>query len=127
MADNETTQSATLATLPAGVTYAFDELTGGVKVARSKTGFGVDGSYVAREPLITVNVLAAILLGIVVRVAEQYFGFAWDEFSLTAAGAIAVAVATWLARKGVWSPASHEQEVEAAYADGLGAQDRPGA
>lgn len=66
-----------------------------------------------REPLITVNVLAAILLGIVVRVAEQYLGFAWDEFSLTAAGAIAVAIATWLARRGVWSPASVERTVEA--------------
>ena len=37
MADNETTQSATLATLPAGVTYAFDELTGGVKADISRT------------------------------------------------------------------------------------------
>jgi hypothetical protein len=58
VADNETTQSATLATLPAGVTYAFDELTGGVKVARSKTGFGVDGSYVdvsASDPLPVVQ------------------------------------------------------------------------
>jgi hypothetical protein len=72
-----------------------------------------------REPLITVNVLAAILLGIVVRVAEQYLGFAWDEFSLTAAGAIAVAIATWLARRGVWSPASVERTVEAHAAQSL--------
>lgn len=72
-----------------------------------------------REPLITVNVLAAILLGIVVRVAEQYLGFAWDEFSLTAAGAIAVAIATWLARRGVWSPASVVKAQQQAYQVGV--------
>lgn len=44
MADNSTTQSGTLATLPAGETYGFDDVDG-VKIARSKTGFGADGSY----------------------------------------------------------------------------------
>jgi hypothetical protein len=72
-----------------------------------------------REPVITVNVVAAILLGIIVRAAEQYFGFQWDEFSLTTAGAIAVAAATWLARKGVWAPSTVKRETGRAYQQGL--------
>lgn len=72
-----------------------------------------------REPLLTVNVVAAILLGIIVRAAEQYLGFQWDEFSLTAAGAIAVAVATWLARRGVWAPSTVKRETGRAYQQGL--------
>lgn len=74
MADNETTQSATPATLPAGVTFAFDELTGGVKVARSKTGFGVDGSYVdvsESNPLPVVATALGTLTGAVDETAPS--------------------------------------------------------
>jgi high-affinity Fe2+/Pb2+ permease len=80
-----------------------------------------------REPVLSINVVAAILLGAVVTLTTDRLGWAWDEYTLSLAGVGTLAIATWLARKGVWSPASHEQEVEAAYADGLGAQDRPGA
>lgn len=65
MADNETTQSTTPATLPAGVTFGFDDVDG-VKIARSKTGFGVDGSYTdvsSSDPLPVEDAAAAALLG----------------------------------------------------------------
>lgn len=48
MADNSTTQSSTLATVPAGEVYAFDEVTinaVAVKVGRNKIGYGADGAY----------------------------------------------------------------------------------
>lgn len=44
MADNVTTQSGTLATVPAGATFAFDEI-GGALYGRSKIGIGPDGAY----------------------------------------------------------------------------------
>lgn len=57
MADDVTTQSGTLASVPAGGVYAFD-LINGVLYARSKTGWGADGSYVdvsAANPLPVVQ------------------------------------------------------------------------
>lgn len=57
MADNTTTQSGTPATVPAGEVFGFDDVDG-VKIARSKTGFGVDGSYTdvsAADPLPVVQ------------------------------------------------------------------------
>lgn len=44
MSENVTTQSATLASAAPGEVFAFDDIAG-VKVARSKTGFGAPGSY----------------------------------------------------------------------------------
>lgn len=64
------------------------------------------------EPVITVNVIAALILGVVVKVTEQWY--AWDEFSLTLAGIVTLAVATWFARNGVFSPATHEADVQEA-------------
>ena len=66
-----------------------------------------------KEPVITVNVIAALALGVIVRATEEW-GFAWDEFSLTVAGVIVLTIATALARHGVFSPFTHEQEVDAA-------------
>ncbi len=65
-----------------------------------------------REPVLTVNVVAALILAVVVKVSEPHF--AWDELSLTIAGLVTLAAATWLARQGVWSPVSHDEAVEEA-------------
>lgn len=65
-----------------------------------------------REPVLSANVLAAILLGLFVKATEQAGLYTWDEFSLTAAGVIALAIATWIARSLAWAPASVERTVE---------------
>ena len=57
MADDVTTQADELASVPAGLTFAFDEVDGKL-IARSKTGWGADGSYVdasAANPLPVVQ------------------------------------------------------------------------
>lgn len=57
MADNVTVQSDAPASAAAGTVFAFDEIAG-VKHARSKTGFGADGSYTdvsASDPLPVVQ------------------------------------------------------------------------
>lgn len=67
MADNETTQSDALASLPAGVTFGFDDVDG-VKIARSKTGFGENGTYTdasATNPLPVVDAALGTLAGAV--------------------------------------------------------------
>jgi hypothetical protein len=63
-----------------------------------------------KEPVITVNVIAALMLAAFVKVTESY-GFVWDELSFTIAGVIALSIATWVARSGVFSPLTHDAEV----------------
>lgn len=65
-----------------------------------------------KEPVITVNVIAAVLMASFVKVVEETTSFQWDELSLTVVGILFLSGATWLARKGVFSPFTHEQEVE---------------
>ena len=67
-----------------------------------------------REPVITINFVAAILFGAIVTLTERNAWMTWDEFSLTAFGGICVIAATWLARRGVFSPDTHAAEVEEA-------------
>jgi hypothetical protein len=66
-----------------------------------------------QEPVITVNVIAAIALGAVVTVLDR-MGVALTETELLLLGTAFVAGATWLARRGVFSPATHAAEVETA-------------
>ena len=67
-----------------------------------------------QEPVITINLAAAVILGIVVAATENWNLFQWDELSLSMAGFIALIIATGLARRGVFSPATHAAEVEEA-------------
>lgn len=67
----------------------------------------------AGEPVITINVVAVLILGAVVSITERW-GFQWDETTLTLAGLVAFGAATWLARQNVFSPATHEREVDEA-------------
>jgi hypothetical protein len=67
------------------------------------------------EPVITINVVAAIGFGIVVTVLGR-MGITLDETEMTLLGAAFFVGATWLARRGVFSPETHEKEVtEALY------------
>lgn len=72
-----------------------------------------------KEPVLSVNLLAAILLGFIVKATEQAGIYQWDEFSLTAAGVITLAVATWLARQLAWAPASVATVTEQAHQEGF--------
>lgn len=72
-----------------------------------------------REPVLSANVLAAILLGLFVKATEQAGLYTWDEFSLTAAGVIALAIATWIARSLAWAPASVVEAQRKAYDVGV--------
>lgn len=67
-----------------------------------------------QEPVITINLAAAVILGVVVSVTENWDLFTWDEMSLSLAGFITLVIATWLARRGVFSPVTHASEVETA-------------
>lgn len=67
-----------------------------------------------KEPVLTVNTVAAILLGVVVVGSERYLGIVWDEFMLTVAGLVTISAATWLARRGVFSPVTHDEAVDEA-------------
>jgi hypothetical protein len=68
-----------------------------------------------REPVITVNVVAALALGAVVLVLER-LGIMLSEVELGMLGAAAFVAATWFAREGVFSPATYDQDVtEALY------------
>ena len=67
------------------------------------------------EPVITVNVVAAIMFGIVITLLDR-MGISLTETELTLLGSAFFVVATWLARQGVWSPDAHDAEVaEALY------------
>ena len=66
-----------------------------------------------REPVITINLVAAIMFGVVVTVLER-MGISLAETELVLLGSAFLAGATWLARRGVFSPATHEAEVEEA-------------
>ena len=66
-----------------------------------------------QEPALTRSIIAALILGAIVTFGEK-FGIVFDEFTLTLLGVVAVVATGWLIRQGVWSPASHEAEVETA-------------
>ena len=66
-----------------------------------------------REPVITVNLVAAIMFGVVVTVLER-MGVSLAESELVLLGSAFAVVATLLARQGVFSPDTHEEEVETA-------------
>lgn len=67
-----------------------------------------------QEPVVTVNLAAALILGAIVTVTERLGVYAWDEMSLGLAGFGALIAASWLARRGVFSPATHEADVKTA-------------
>lgn len=66
-----------------------------------------------KEPVITTNVLAAVLLGAVVLILER-LGVQLSEVELALLGSVFVIVATYIARAGVFSPDSYYQ---ALYSD----------
>ena len=66
-----------------------------------------------REPVITINVAAAIAFGILVTLLERA-GITLAETELTLLGAAFLAGATWLARRRVFSPDSYYADVDAA-------------
>lgn len=65
------------------------------------------------EPVITINLIATVLFGITITVLDRV-GVQLAEIELTLMGIVFLSVATWLARAGVFSPATHKAEVEAA-------------
>jgi len=66
-----------------------------------------------KEPVITVNFLAAIGFGAVLTVLER-MGVSLSEVELTLMGTGFLVVATWLARKGVFSPDTYYADVDTA-------------
>lgn len=66
-----------------------------------------------KEPVITINLVAAIGFGVVVTVLERA-GISLSETELTLLGAAFLAGATFLARAKVFSPDTYEADVEAA-------------
>jgi hypothetical protein len=66
-----------------------------------------------REPVITVNLVAAIMFGIVLTVLERS-GVTLSETELVLLGSAFLAVATWLARRNVFSPEAYYEDVDAA-------------
>lgn len=62
------------------------------------------------EPVITINVIAAIGFGIVVMLLERT-GVSLSETELMLMGSAFVIGATWLARRGVFSPVTHDAAV----------------
>lgn len=75
--------------------------------------------YTSGEPVITTNVIAAIILGLVVMLSSR-FGVVWDEEMLILGGAATLAIATAFARMQVFSPRTHALEVGEAYDAGVG-------
>ena len=70
-----------------------------------------------REPVITINVVAALALGAVVLLLER-LGVTLSEVELGMLGAAAFVAATWFARQGVFSPATYQRDVsEALHAE----------
>lgn len=67
-----------------------------------------------KEPVVTVNVIAALILAVIVKASQEWLGVEWDELMLTIAGITALSAATYLARRGVFSPFTHDVEVKAA-------------
>jgi len=63
------------------------------------------------EPVITINVLAAVGFGVLVTLLQRA-GITLDETELTLLGSAFLVGATWLARRGVFSPVTHESEIE---------------
>ena len=66
-----------------------------------------------KEPVITINLVAAILFGVTVTVLERS-SIVMSETELVLLGSAFLAVATWLARRGVFSPETYNEDVEAA-------------
>ena len=66
-----------------------------------------------REPVITINVLAAVALGVVVLLMER-LGVQLSEVELGLLGTAFVVGATYLARAGVFSPDTYAEDVEIA-------------
>ena len=63
------------------------------------------------EPVITVNLVAAIGFGIVITVLER-MGVSLSESELVLLGSAFFVGATWLARRGVFSPDTHDAAVQ---------------
>lgn len=66
-----------------------------------------------KEPVIGANVLAAVLLGVVVLIAER-LGITFSESELLLLGTVAFVGATALARHLAFAPATYHEDVDAA-------------
>jgi hypothetical protein len=66
-----------------------------------------------REPVITVNLIAAVGFGILLTVLERA-GITLSETELVLLGSAFLVVATALARHGVFSPDTYNEDVDAA-------------
>lgn len=66
-----------------------------------------------KEPVITVNVIAALGLGLFVLMAER-LGVTFTEVELGVLGSAFFIGATWLARSAVFSPETYYKDVDEA-------------
>jgi hypothetical protein len=66
-----------------------------------------------KEPVITVNLVAAVGFGVLLTVLERA-GITLSETELVLLGSVFLVVATWLARAGVFSPDTYHEDVDAA-------------